>query len=57
MVEELVEIERITEPIAYKIADILPTHPEEVRAIIAKERFTLEEEEIKKIFKIVEKNK
>lgn len=55
MVDELLQIERITEPFAYKIVDILPMHPEEVRAIFAKERFTLEDKEIKKIIEIVEK--
>ncbi|UCE35870.1 MAG: RNA polymerase [Thermoplasmata archaeon] len=55
MAKELLEIERITEPFAYKIVDILPMHPEEVRAIFAKERFTLEDKEIKKILDIVEK--
>jgi DNA-directed RNA polymerase subunit F len=55
MVEELVKLERITEPFAFKIVDILPMHPEEVRAIFAKERFTLEDDEVKKIIKIVEK--
>jgi DNA-directed RNA polymerase subunit F len=54
MVEELTQLERITEPFAYKIVDILPKHPEEVRAIFAKERYTLEDTEIKKIIKIVE---
>ncbi len=56
MADELVTIDRITEPFAYKIVDILPMHPDEVRAIFAKERFTLEDDEIKKILKIVEKN-
>ncbi len=55
MASELMEIERISEPFAYKIIDILPAHPEEVRAIFAKERFTLEDKEIKKIIEIVEK--
>lgn len=55
MAEELMTIERITEPFAYKIVDILPMHPEEVRAIFAKERFTLDEDEVNKILKIVEK--
>ena len=55
MAEGLVKLERITETFAYKIVDILPLHPDEVRAIFAKERFTLEEDEIKKIIKIVEK--
>jgi DNA-directed RNA polymerase subunit F len=54
MAEDLLKLERITEPFAYKIIDILPTHPDEVRAIFAKERFTLEDDEIKKILKIVE---
>ena len=57
MVSELLELERISEPFAYKIIDILPSHPEEVRAIFAKERFTLEDSEVKKILKIVEKNR
>ena len=55
MASELLKIERISEPLAYKIVDILPMHPDEVRAIFAKERFTLEDSEIKKIIKIVEK--
>lgn len=54
MADELLKLERISEPIAYKIIDLLPTNPDEVRAIFAKERFTLEEDEIKKILKIVE---
>lgn len=54
MAEELIKLERITQPFAYKIIDILPKHPEEVRAIFAKERFTLEDAEVKKIIKIVE---
>ncbi len=29
MVSELLELERISEPFAYKIIDILPAHPEE----------------------------
>lgn len=55
MADELMKIERITEPFAYKIVDILPMHTDEVRAIFLKERFTLEDDEIKKILKIVEK--
>jgi DNA-directed RNA polymerase subunit F len=55
MAQELTELDRITESFAYKIVDILPMHPEEVRAIFAKERFTLEDTEVKKIIKIVEK--
>jgi len=54
---KLVKLERISEPVAYKIVDILPVHPDEVRAIFAKERFTLEDDEIKMILKIVEEHR
>ncbi len=57
MADKLMKLERISEPFAYKIVDILPMHPEEVRAIFAKERFTLEDDEIKKILKIVEEHR
>lgn len=57
MADELMKLERISEPFAYKIVDILPMHPDEVRAIFAKERFTLEDDEIKKILKIVEEHR
>ncbi len=57
LVQELTKLERISEPIAYKIAELLPTHPDDVRAIFAKERFNLEEKEIKQIIEIVTKVK
>lgn len=55
LVSELQKMERISESLAYKIAELLPQHPEEVRPIFAKERFTLEEDEIKKIIDSVKK--
>ena len=54
IVDELVKMEHVTEAHAFKIADLLPTHPDDVRAIFAKERFTLGKEEIEKVIKIVE---
>lgn len=54
LVEELMKIEHVSGYHAYKIADLLPTHPDDIRAIFAKERFTLGKEEIEKIVKIVE---
>lgn len=56
MVEELLQnVDKIEERHAYKIADLLPTHEEDVKLIFAKERVTLEEEDIKKILEIVGK--
>ncbi|MFQ6107546.1 MAG: RNA polymerase Rpb4 family protein [Thermoplasmata archaeon] len=55
LVNELVKIEHVSEFHAFKIADLLPTHPDDVRAIFAKERFTLGKEEIEKVIKTVEK--
>jgi len=55
LVEELMQLEKIRKEIAVKIADILPLSPTEVRAIYAKERYNLNDEEIKKILEIVSK--
>jgi DNA-directed RNA polymerase subunit F len=48
-------LERVSESIAYKIAELLPQHPDDVRAIFAKERFNLEEKEVKQIVDLVKK--
>ena len=48
-------LENIGDIHAYKIADILPVSEDDVKAIFAKERFTLSESEIKDILKIVGK--
>jgi len=55
LVEELLKIEFISESNACKIADLLPKHPDDVRAIFAKERFVPGKEEIERILQIVEK--
>jgi len=44
----------ITEQNAFKIADTMPLTPDEVRAVFARERYTLEDEDIKAILKLVE---
>ena len=46
------ELDFVTETTSYKIADILPKYPEDVRAIFAKERITLEADDIQKILDI-----
>jgi len=43
----------IAERVAYRIADLMPQHPDDVRAIYAKERTTLEPEQIDEIIKTV----
>jgi DNA-directed RNA polymerase subunit F len=51
--EELMKLEKMTPEIALKIADIRPVTKDELRAIYAKERFTLSEEELNGILEIV----
>ena len=53
MVEELSKLEKMTVEIAVKISDIRPTTKDELRAIYAKERFTLSEDELNGILEIV----
>jgi DNA-directed RNA polymerase subunit F len=53
MVEELGKLEKMNPEIAVKIADIRPQTKDELRAIYAKERFTLSEEELNSILEIV----
>jgi len=52
IVEELIKLEKMTSEIAIKIADIRPKTKDELRAIYAKERFTLSEEELDRILDI-----
>ena len=53
MVAELMKLEKMNKQIAVKIADVRPTSKDELRAIYAKERFTLSEEELNRILEIV----
>jgi DNA-directed RNA polymerase subunit F len=53
LIKALMEHERITEALAFKIVEIWPTHPDDVKAIFAKERFTLKEDEIADIIQKV----
>jgi DNA-directed RNA polymerase subunit F len=56
MVEELRSLDFTTEFTCYKIADLLPQHPEDVRAIFSKERIILENSHINQIIDIVVKH-
>ncbi len=53
LVAELMKLGKMSLEIAVKIADIKPVNKDELRAIYAKERFTLSEEELDNILEIV----
>jgi len=58
LIKELLEnVEQIEEKHAYKIADLLPTHEDDIKTLFAKERIHLGDEDIKKILEIVHKYK
>jgi len=53
MTEELSGIEKMTPEIAIKIADVRPKTKDEIRALYAKERFTLTDEDLDAILDVV----
>ena len=53
LVNELLKMEKMKPEIAYRIANIMPKTRDELRAIYAKERFTLTTEELDSILQIV----
>ncbi len=55
LVEELMGLDFMDERHAVKIADILPVHPDQVRAVYAKEKIVLPPEQIKQILDVVAK--
>ena len=56
IVAAAMQLDFVTEPVAVKIADLLPSTPEDVRAIFAKERIVLEKEQIQSVIDIVSDN-
>jgi DNA-directed RNA polymerase subunit F len=55
LVNDLMKIDPITEPIACKLADLMPQSLDELRAILTKERFTLENEASEAVLEVVRK--
>jgi DNA-directed RNA polymerase subunit F len=55
LVEELLELEKVDEPTAYKIADLLPEDRDELRSVFAQERYSLSGDELDDILDIVVK--
>jgi DNA-directed RNA polymerase subunit F len=55
LVEELLELEKVDEATAYKIADVLPGDRDELRTLFAQGRYTLSGEELDDVLDIVAK--
>lgn len=52
-VDDLLELEKVDEPTAYKIVDLMPQDRDELRSIYAQERYTLSGEELDEILDVV----
>ena len=55
LVESLLELEKVDEPTAYKIADVLPEDRDELRTLFAQGRYTLSGDELDDVLDIVAK--
>ncbi len=55
LVKELMELGYVSEVNAVKIADVMPTHADDVRLIFSKERASVEKKDIEKILSVVNK--
>ena len=53
LVSQLLKLEKMKPEIAYRIANIMPKSRDELRAIFAKERYTLSPEELDAIIELV----
>jgi len=54
-VAELLELEKVDEATAYKIADLQPQDRDELRAVYAQERYSLSGDELDEILEVVAK--
>jgi len=55
LVEELLELEKVDEATAYKIADLLPEDRDELRTVFAQGRYTLSGDELDDVLGVVAK--
>ncbi len=55
LVAELEELEKVDEATAYKIADLLPRARDELRAVFAQQRYSLDGDELDEILDVVAK--
>jgi len=56
IVKELMAVPLMSPANAVKIADLMPTHMDDVRSVFAKERFSLSKEDAEKVLEIVSKH-
>ena len=55
LVAELEAMDKVDEPTAYKIAELLPRSRDELRAVYAQERYTLDGDELDEVLDVVAK--
>jgi len=55
LVSELQDLEKVDEATAYKITELLPESRDELRAVYAQERYTLDGDELDEILDVVAK--
>ena len=53
LVGELLELEKVDEPTAYKIANLLPEDRDELRSVYAQERYSLSGDELDDVLDVV----
>ncbi|ELY83324.1 RNA polymerase Rpb4 family protein [Natrinema gari] len=53
LVEDLQDLEKVDEPTAYKIANLLPRDRDELRSVYAKQRYSLSGDELDEILNVV----
>lgn len=53
LVDRLQEMEKVDEPTAYKIVDLLPRDRDELRSVYAQERYSLSGEELDDILRLL----
>ena len=56
LLQDLKELDFVSDSVAVKIVDLLPTHPEDVRVLFAKERLILDKKQIESLIAIVKKH-
>ena len=56
MIDELSNLLRMSPETVMQIVNIMPKDPDEVRLVFAREKFSLKDEEIKKIIEVVKKH-
>ena len=55
LVKELRELPFVSESQAVKVADLMPTHVEDIRVLFAKERSPVDKKQLEQVIKLVEK--